>query len=471
MRPSLPTAPSAVRAEVAATARLALPLIGGQLAYIGMGFVDTVMAGRLSPEALAAVALGASVWSAAHMFLLGVLLALPPFVSELDGRGTSAARRRIAPLARQALWLGLALSIPIALVLARAEPWLGWIGIEPELVPTVAGYLRALCWGLPAWAVYLVLRFLCEGLSHSRPTLYFGLLGLGLNVLANLAFMYGSFGFPALGAVGCGWATTTVWWLQALGLAVYVARSRHFRRHTLLSRWELPEPAALKRLLGVGFPIAVTLFMEISMFTVAALAVGTLGTVAVAGHQVALNFAALTYMVPLGVAMAGTVRVGQALGRRDPWAIRFRATVTLALALACQTVAAGIMVLAPEAIAGLYTPDPEVVAVAVELLFFAAVFQLSDGLQVSTLGVLRGLRDTRGPMGLTVVAYWGVGLPVGWLLGFPAGLGARGIWIGLIAGLTVAGVLLTLRLRRTLDHLPEVLSAPAREGELEEEAP
>lgn len=460
---SRPAVQSTVRAEAVATTRLALPLIGGQLAYVGMSFVDTVMAGRLSPQALAAVALGASVWSSAHMLLLGVLLALPPFISEYDGRGTQTARQRIAPLTRQAVWLGLALCVPIALVLADAEPWLLRLGIGPELVPTVGGYLRALCWGLPAWALYLVLRFLCEGLSHTRPTLYFGILGLGLNVVANLAFMYGYFGFPALGAVGCGYATTTVWWLQALGLAVYVGRRKHYRFLTLFSHWELPDRRLMRKLLGVGLPIAATLFLEISMFTVAALAVGTLGTVAMAGHQVALNFAALTYMVPLGVAMAVTVRVGQAVGRRDPSAIRFRILVGVSLAVACQTVSALVMILAPRVIARLYTPDPEVIAVAVQLLFFAAIFQISDGLQVSSLGALRGLKDTQIPMGLTLIAYWGVGLPVGWLLGFRADLGARGVWIGLIVGLSAAATLLALRLRRTVDTLPRTMSEPSTE--------
>lgn len=454
---------STVRHEIVTTGRLALPLIGGQLAYIGMGFVDTVMAGRLSPEALASVALGSSVWSSAHVLLLGVLLAIPPFVSEYDGRGTAAARARIAPLARQAFWLGLALSVPIALVLVRSEPWLGWIGIEEELVPTVAGYLRALCWGLPAWTLYLVLRFLSEGLSHSRPTLYFGVLGLILNVGANFGLMYGHFGLPALGAVGCGWATTAVWYLQAFGLAVYVARRRQFRDLGLFSRCELPDPAVLRHLLGVGLPIAVTLFLEVSMFTVAALAVGTLGTVATAAHQVALNFAALTYMVPLGVAMAVTVRVAHAVGRRDLPRVKFRIQVGVSLALGCQAIAALVMVLAPRSIGRLYTQDPAVLDIAVQLLFLAAVFQLSDGLQVSALGALRGLKDTRTPMVLTAIAYWCVGVPVGGWLSFRTGFGARGIWMGLIVGLSVAAVLLTLRLRRTIDRLSGVMPAPGLE--------
>lgn len=459
---------STLREEAATTVRLALPLIGGQLAYLGMGFVDTVMAGRLSAQALAAVALGASVWSSAHLLLLGVLLAIPPFVSDYDGRGTDEARARIAPLTRQAIWLGLALCLPIGLALVSTAPWLHRIGIQPGLVPVVDGYLRALCWGLPAWAVYLALRFFCEGLSRSGPTLYFGLLGLGLNVVANLAFMYGYFGFPALGAIGCGYATMAVWWLQALGLTLYVARRHQFRPYALFAGWEPPNRYVMGRLLYVGLPIAVTLFMEISMFTVAALAVGTLGTVAMAGHQVALNFAALTYMVPLGVAMAVTVRVGRAVGARDPHAARFRIRVGIGLAMACQAVAAAVMILFPEAVAAVYSPDPAVIAVAVQLLWYAAIFQISDGLQVSSLGALRGLKDTRIPMFLSIFAYWCVGLPAGWYLGFRADLGAKGVWIGLITGLTAAAILLSIRLKRTMDRILDVSSSAMQ---TQEEAP
>jgi MATE family multidrug resistance protein len=438
--------PPRIRREAWATLRLAGPLIGGQLAYVGMNVIDTIMAGKLDPRTLAAVALGSSAWSSLHLFMLGVLLSLPPFISEYDGAGTAEARARIAPLVRQGVWLAVALAALVVLALRHVGPLLGVLQVKPDLLPVTSGYLAALTWGVPAWALYLVLRFSSEGLSMSRPTLYFGLLGLPANAVANWVLMYGKLGFPALGAVGCGYATALVWWLQLAAFGVYVARRREYRELGLFARFEGPDPAALRRLLRIGVPIAVTIFLESSLFTAAAIAVGALGTVALAGHQVALNFAALTFMIPLGLSMAVTVRVGNALGRRDHPEVRFRAGLGVALAVTCQLVPVSLMLFAPRLIAAIYTADPAVQAVAVELLFLAAIFQLSDGLQVSSAAALRGLKDTRVPMFLTLVAYWLVGMPLGLSLCFPAGMGARGMWIGLIAGLSTAALLLGRRL-------------------------
>jgi multidrug resistance protein, MATE family len=460
-RPNRPSAGAVLR-EVAATGRLAAPLVGGQLAYLGMNFLDTVMAGRLSAAALASVALGASLWSTVHLFLIGLLLALPAFVSDLDGQRTAAARERVGPLARQALWVALGASGACIVALWSVAPLLRGVGVGEELIPTVVAYLRALSWGIPAWGVYLVLRFLSEGLSLTRPTLYFGLLGLPLNALANLGLMYGRFGLPALGAVGCGYATAAVWWLQVTALVLYVARHDGYRDLDLFRRPERPRREAVGALLAVGLPIAFSLLMEGGLFTAAALTVGSLGTVPMAGHQVALNFAALLYMIPLGVSMALSVRVGNAVGARDPAAVRFRAQVGIGLAMLCQLVSATLLLLLPERIASVYTDDPAVAAVAVSLLGYAALFQLSDGLQVSSAAALRGLKDTRIPMLWTALAYWCLGLPLGWWLGLKRGLGAPGVWVGLIVGLSAAAVLLAARLVRVTRRL-EGNSLPATE--------
>lgn len=433
------------RREAGATARLAAPLVGGQVAHVGLSFVDTLMAGRLGPAELAAVALGSSVWSAIFLFSMGVLMAVPPSVAQLMG---SDRRERIAPMARQALWLALGLSLVAMGVAANLRPLLEALEVEPEIVPTVVGYLRALSLGIPALCGYLVLRFLSEGMGASRPTLYFGWIGLPVNVFANWVFMYGHFGLPALGAVGCGYATAVVWWAQLAGLALYVARRSRYRGLELFSRLEPPDARRIRELLGIGLPIGVALFIEGSLFSVVALLIGSLGAEAVAGHQVAINFAALTFMVPLGISMAITVRVGFAVGRGDPVGARRAAFAGSALALSSQVISASVMIFLPHQVARIYTDDPGVIAMAVSLLSLAAIFQLSDGVQVSAAGALRGLKDTRTPMLMTVVAYWLVGLPVGWILGFRFGLGAEGMWIGLIAGLSVAALLLAVRFQR-----------------------
>ncbi len=436
--------PSPVARELAATARLAGPVVGGQLTLVGMSFTDTVMAGRLDAAALAAVAVGASVWASIGLFITGVLMILAPSVAQCEGAGE---RHRVAPLARQTFWVALGLAAAGILAAANLRPLLELLRVDPAIVPDASGYLEALCWGVPAWAAYMVLRNTSEGLGATRPTLYFGIVGLVANVGADWVLMYGRLGFPALGAVGCGYATAAVWWLQLAGLAVYVARGEPYRDLDFFARIEPPDREAIGRIVKLGLPVGVMTLMEVSMFTMVALLIGTMGTVLVAGHQVTLNFAALTFMVPLGISMAISVRVGNAYGRRDPEAVRRAARVGVGLALAAQLVSATLMLSVPGVIARIYTDDPAVIAIAVELLFLAAIFQLSDGVQVSCAGILRGLNDTRVPMAITVVAYWLVGLPLGIWLGFGLDLQARGMWMGMIAGLTAAAVLLALRYR------------------------
>lgn len=438
------------RQELNTTFRLALPLVGGQLASVGMSFVDTVMAGRLGAKDLAAIAVGGAAWAAVMLFMTGVLMALPPVVAELRG-----ARRggEIASAAWQGAWIALALAVAIVALIGNLGWLLRLLDVEPEIVPTVVGYLRALRWGVPALALYFVLRFVNDGVGQTRPTLYFGVVGLPVNVFANYVLMYGHFGAPRLGAVGCGYATSIVWLVQCIGLALYTQRSAVFREIGLFHRLVPPRSRELADLWSVGLPIGVAIFMEASLFSVVAILIGSLGTEIVAGHQVALNFAALTFMVPLGISMAISVRVGFRLGERDLAGLHRAAKAGFFLVLGAQLISATLMVSIPRWIAGIYTRDPAVIGIAAELLLLAALFQLSDGVQVSVAGALRGLKDTRAVMIITVIAYWIVGLPVGWYLGFPADFGAHGMWVGLIAGLTAAAVLLSVRLRRRLRDL------------------
>lgn len=432
-----------LRREAAATARLAGPIIGGQLAMTGLAFIDTVMAGKLSAADLAAVAIGGSFWSATGLFFLGVLMALPPSVAQLAGAGRT---RRVGFLLRQGIWLGLGLSVIAVAVVLEPRWLLAAFDVQAELIPIVAGYLGAISWGIPAWFAYLALRFFCEGMGDTRPVLYFGLVGLPVNAVGDYVLMYGELGFPALGAVGCGYATALVWWAQLAGIVLYVATRQRYRRLHLFARLEPPRWKPIAELARVGLPIGVAIFVEASLFAVAALVIGSLGTLAVAGHQVALNFVAVTFMVPLGISMAATVRVGHAAGRRDPDGVRRAAWTGVALAMAVQVFNALVMVALPRQIAGLYTSDPRVIAAAAELLLLAAVFQLSDGLQASAAGALRGLKETKAPMAITVIAYWMLGFPLGYGLAIGRGAGAPGMWVGMIAGLTVAALLLAARL-------------------------
>lgn len=456
--PAEPTHPR--RTEAVKILRLAVPLILGQLAGVLMTFVDTVMAGRLSAEALASVAAGGAVWYSVMLSGMGVLLAVSPSVAQLDGAGR---HDEIAPIVRQAFWIAGALSLLTFAVGLGAAPLLRILAVDPSLHPTILGYLRALLWGAPAMYAFLALRFLCEGMEISRPIMYWGFIGLGVNVVANYGLIYGRWGLPALGAIGCGYATSAVWWTQFAGLAIYVTRHSRLGRLGIFDRYDSPNGPLIRQLLRVGLPIGFSFFAEVSMFAGVALLMGSIGAIAIAGHQIALNVASTTFMVPLGIALATTVRVGNALGREDPVAARRAGWLGILLALAAQVFAASLLLTFPRIIASIYSPDPEVIAIAVQLLALAAIFQLSDGLQVASAGALRGAKDTTGPMFITVVAYWLVGLPIGYWLCFHRDQGPQGLWIGIIGGLTVAGVLLVARFWQLMRSVAPSYSEPQSE--------
>lgn len=443
--------------ELRGTLRLAVPLVLGQLSAVGMNLIDALLAGHLDAHTLGAVAVGTSVWSLAIVAAIGVMMALPPSVAQLHGAGR---REAIAPLFHQAVWLALGLGLLLGFgVHFGGAALVARIGIDAALVPDVIRFLHAVSFGAPALALVFTLRGLGEGVGLTRPTMYFSMLGLALLGPIGYVFMYGRLGMPRLGAFGSGAATALALWLQAGAFALYVARSRHYRALDLFARWERPDPSALLALLRLGVPMGVSLFMEASLFVAVALVIGTLGTDVVAGHQVAINVASVSFMVPLGLAMATTVRVGHAVGRGDAQGVRDAGRVGIGLTLLAQTVSAGCMLLLPHAIATLYTEDAAVIAVAARLLVLAGLFQLSDGIQVAANGALRGLKDTRVPMLVTTFAYWGVGMPVGWWLAFPHGLGARGMWMGLIAGLSMAAVLLSWRFWRLARNPPGIDAA------------
>jgi MATE family multidrug resistance protein len=276
--------------------------------------------------------------------------------------------------------------------------------------------------------------------------------------------MYGRLGLPTLGAQGSGIATALVLWVQALGFALYIGRRRHYRALAPFAAFDPPHWRTILGLLRLGVPMGISVLMEAGLFVVTALLIGGLGATSVAGHQVAINVASVAFMVPLGVAMATTVRVGNAVGRGDPAAIRAAGYAGIAAAALTQTFSSLAMALFPLAIANIYTDDHAVAAMAAQLLALAAIFQFSDGIQVSANGALRGLKDTTVPMAITILAYWGIGMPVGYWLAFGAGYGARGMWIGLIAGLTAAAALLALRFARRSARSPAALRAQPNTG-------
>ena len=431
---------------------LALPLILGQLSSIGMNVVDTLLAGHMNAHTLAAVAVGASLWSLAIVAAIGVMMALPPSVAQLAGAGRY---ERIGPLFRQTLWLALALGLVLLVAIRHAGILLDAIGIEPAIVEDTQKFLRAIAWGAPALTGYFALRGLSEGMSLTRPTMYFGLLGLLLLAPMGYVLMYGKLGLPARGAQGSGMATAIVLWLQFSAFAIYLGSRKHYRAIGPFAHFEWPHWQAIFGLLRLGVPMGVSILMEAGLFVASALLIGSLGATAIAGHQVAINVASVAFMLPLGVAMATTIRVGNAAGRGDAVGVRSAGYAGMTATLLTQTISSLLMALLPLAIAKLYTDDAAVAAMAVQLLLLAAIFQFSDGIQVTANGALRGLKDTTVPMIITTLAYWGVGMPIGYLLAFHHGYGARGMWMGMIAGLTAAAVLLFLRFARLTRLIPQ----------------
>lgn len=451
--------------EVRASARLAAPLAAGHLSHGLVGFVDTVIAGHHGTTTLAAVAVGTALFWLPMMVPMGTLMALPPSVSQLDGAGR---RAEIGPLFRQALWLAVGLGLLLFALLSVLPLALAPMGIAADIVPGAAAFLRAIRWGIPAFTLYLAMRYLSDGLHWSMPTMVLGFGGLLLLAPLGYALTNGRGGLPALGAAGLGWASALMFWMQALVFALYLARARRFADLRLFAALEAPRWPVLRDLLGTGLPIGVTVAMEGSLFIVTALLIGRLGEVPVAAHQIAINVASLCFMIPFGVAEATTVRVGHALGRGDRGGIRRAYFAGIALALGTQALSATVLVAGHDAIAGLYTSDAAVAALAAALLLYAALFQFPDGIQVLSAGALRGLKDTRVPMWLAALAYWGIGMPVGAGLGLWLGWGPRGMWLGLTAGLSVAALLLARRFLRSSARIP--ISAGTTSGTMTDAA-
>lgn len=431
-----------LKKEARITLTIGLPVIIAQLLQMSMNFVDTVMAGNLSAHDLAAVAVGGAIFMPFMMLAAGILMAVTPIVAQLVGGRNF---KEIGVNVRQALWLSLMLAVPIFFIIRNLTFVMHLLEVTPSIIPLAQGYLDAISWGVFGIAGYMALRFFNEGMSATRPAMYFALLGVVVNVIANYILMYGKLGFPELGAIGCGYASALVGYVMFLGMLIFTMRYQPYQRFEIFSTWRMPEWSYLKEFLQVGVPIGLSSTMEVSMFALVSLLMGSLSAVAVAGHQVAINFSAMTFMVPFGLSTAITTRVGNAIGKQKMHEARRRGYVGIALATGFMSLTAVIMYLFPDLITSMYTQDAQVQNVAISLLYMAAIFQISDGLQVSGYGALRGLKDTTIPMIVNFIAYWMVGLPLGYYLGIIQQIGPQGLWMGLIAGLTIAAILHNIR--------------------------
>lgn len=431
-----------LRADLAALFTVGWPLIVNNVSSIGVNVADTLMAARLGPTQLAAVAIGSGVWIALFLLGLGVIMALGPTVAQHFGAARHAA---IGHDTRQGFWLAVVISAVVIVVMRRVEPALLWMGIDAPVAVLAQGYLDALSWGVPGAYWYHCVKQMSEGVGRTVPIMAVMGTVLPVNVLLNYSFLFGRFGAPELGAVGCGLGNGISLWIMFVLLALYTSRARPYARFGVWGRLERPDGAALWQLVVLGLPIGLSLFMQSGLFTVVALLMGSLGTAAVAAHQVALNYSGLVFMAPLGFGMALTVLVGQAVGRRDVDGAHRIGFTGIGLCTAVSLVSGTTTFLFAEPITRVYVTDPEVAALSVTLFRIAALLQVGDAVQVAAAFALRGLKDTRVPMVLNGANYWGVGFTLAWLLGLHLGYGPSGIWVGLTAALFSASVLLVGR--------------------------
>ena len=446
---------SNTRYETRQLLMLTLPIMATQLAQIGMGTVDTVMSGYISTRDLAAVAIGTSLWMPAWLFLAGILVALSPLVSGLAAQSEQPHQcNRLPPLLGAALWVGIATAIVSALGLNAASMLIPMLVDDAQTANIASRYLMAIAVGFPAIGVFLAFRFYAEAMNQATHVTRIMLSGLALNIPANGLFVYGWFGLPELGGVGCGIGSSLVFLYMAIAMAWDTRTFRLPAATPLLHFTRSPDWALVKKIYIIGVPIGLAIFFEVSLFSVVALFLTKFGPAIVAGHQVAINVSSMTFMVPLSLGMALTVRVGHYIGKDQVSIARQVSWMGVRLNLAIGVINALLMTTFAATIAALYSPDPEVIAVGASLLLYAAIFQLSDATQVSCAGALRGFQDTFAVMVVTFIAYWGLGLGSGYWLAFHGlaefglePMGAEGLWTGLIIGLSGAAVALIVRLR------------------------
>ena len=429
--------------ETGALLRLAGPLIINNLSIAGMQFADAVMAGRLGAEALAAIAVGSSVWFLGFMLALGIMMAISPIAARHLGAGNEAL---IGRYTRQGVYLGVGLAIPVILLAQTAvAPFLGFIGIDASFRPTTVLYVEAIAWGAPGMFVFLALRFTTEGIGHTKPIMYTSILALVVNVFLNWVFIYGKLGAPALGAVGCGVASAITMWLIMFVLGAYMVLNERYEPLKLFSRVAPLRPEALKEIIVLGVPIAVTITAEAGLFNAVSILMGTLGANIAAAHQIAINFASTAFMIPLALSAATTVRVGYRLGRDEADNARTAGLIGISVCTFIMLISASVLLVARDQIVSMYTNDPTVTSIAISLLLMAAIFQVADGVQVGAAGALRGYKDTRWPMIMTTFAYWVIAFPLAYLAAVTYQMEPRYTWAGFVAGLSVAAVLLGFR--------------------------
>jgi len=441
-------APPTLSRHAAETARLAAPLAIAQLSQMAMGVTDTILLGSLGADALAAGGLGAGIFFVVVTLLQGVLSSVSVTVANARG---AQAEHRVPHIYWTGLVLSALLAIPAFVLLSLSQPILLAFGEPAALARDVGAYTGVLRWASLGSLIGIgMMRAFLPAIGAAKRLLWISIASVGVNAVLNYGLIHGAYGLPRLGLLGSAAATTITVWATALALVTLLHGRRRYRHFVSARRPNMP---LMGELFGIGWPVAITYGVESTLFLGTGLMIGLLGETQLAAHQIALNVASVSFMVPLAIGQAANVRVGYWLGAGQPVAARHAGFVALGLGVAFMSLSGLALIVAPRAIVGLYLrlDDPAnaaTTAIAASLLGVAAVFQIVDGMQAIGSGCLRGLKDTRIPMLAAAFGYWGVGFPTGYALAFHAGLGARGLWWGLAAGLASVAVLMTLRFER-----------------------
>lgn len=442
------------RSEFRRIRQIGLPIFVAQLSQIGMNFVDTVMAGRYSARDLAGVAVAGSIWAPVTLFGIGCLLALPGMSAQLVG---ARKPERAAHLLRQGILLSAAMCVVIALTLYGISFNLEHLGLDEEIIPVTGGYLRAMIWGLPAFMLFINVRSFFEGFGRTRPAMVIGLICLFINIPCNYVFIYGHFGLPELGGVGCGVATAICYWCMAISVLLFLHKDKVLRKYAFVGRDRVPlegrklDLPLIGNVLKIGFPNAVALCIEVSLFALTALLLAPLGTTVVAGHQITINYSSIVFAIPLSIGMTATIMTGQNLGSCKQLHARASAHTALTLGIIVAVATMAFTVLFRDEIARLYNNDPDVLALAASLMLLCGAYQIVDTMQVVSCGILRGYNDTRIIFYVCLVGYGLVGLCGGYVLGrtdwvVPA-MGAAGFWVGYIIAIAFCALCYMTRLK------------------------
>lgn len=424
---------------------LAWPILVAQLSMTAMNFVDATMAGNYGELDLAAIAIGGSIWLPSSLSAQAILLSVTAICAQHWGAKNF---QQAGKTLQQGIWLGLFSSIIVATGVYIFCQFLDVFKLEPKMMAITQKYMMFLCFAYPATSIYQALRSFIEATGRTRPIMIVNIIGLLANIPLNYIFIYGKLGLPALGGAGCGLATMLCFYIMMLGLGIYLLYSD--LKPLIFKQWQAPNKEQWQ-LIKIGLPIAFAIFVEVSIFTAIALIIAPLGVVEVAGHQVALSFTSQTFMLPLSLSMALTIHIGHLLGAKKFKTAKFASNAGIVLSLVIATITCGFILITHQYIPLLYTQDALIIALASQLFLLAAIYQFSDAVQVCCIGILRAYKVTARPFVIVVISFWLIALPLGYTLSLtdswlPA-MGAKGMWIALIVGLSCAALLLIVLLQ------------------------